>query len=102
MGGDGWILPYFEHRIKTHSDTGGDMTPDDSLQALIAALDQRYAIAKTRTQRTEAELAAKRLQLQAVKDEVAEWTHLLACLKAHGAAVLRAQDEAGHTEAPDE
>ena len=52
------------------------MTPEDLLQHLVAKLDQRYIIAKARTQRTKAELAAKQLQLQALKDEVAEWTHV--------------------------
>ena len=46
------------------------MTPEDLLQHLVAKLDQRYTVAKARTQRTEAELAAKQLQLQALKDEV--------------------------------
>jgi len=70
------------------------MTPEDSLQNLVAKLDQRYTIARARTQRTEAELAAKQLQLQALKDEVAEWTHVLAALKAESNALLRNLDAA--------
>ena len=60
----------------------------------MAKLDQRYTIAKARTQRAEAELAAKQLQLQALKDEVAEWTHVLATLKAESNALLRSLDAA--------
>ena len=70
------------------------MTPEDLLQHLVAKLDQRYTIAKARTQRAEAELAAKQLQLQALKDEVAEWTHVLATLKAESNALLRSLDAA--------
>ena len=70
------------------------MTPEDLLQHLVAKLDQRYTIAKARTQRTEAELAAKQLQLQARKDEVAEWTHVLAALKAESNALERDMDAA--------
>ena len=70
------------------------MTPEDPLLHLVTKLDQRYTTAKARTQRTEAELAAKQLQLQALKDEVAEWTHVLTALKAESNASGRAMDAA--------